>query len=355
MNNMKSIEVAVIGAGYISQFHRKGLQAAGVGIRWICDLNLERAQTAAAQCEGTRATADLQEVLADPAVEAVWVCTISRQHYPVCMAAIAAGKHVVCEKTLAISAAEAREITLAARQKGVLLFTSYMKRFFPATKKAAELLPELGEIISTSVRTFQPWGDLWTKLPENLYRPDGMSHAKYSAGGGMLPQGGSHLLDAMMFLLGRPSKVYASFKLRPGLDFDLQTEALLETPDKGIIHFTSIAHPYRNSGPMHDGWDEQIVIYGTRGHLELNYTFWDRFETVAPWVSFQDGETGNIRTWRFTPISPFAAADAAYCRWISEGTQGDMPLTTGDDVDCLIDTLIRSGSEGEALIPDWLD
>lgn len=96
----KPLRVGVIGCGNISRFHFSGLSKAGATVAWVCDLN-EAAARPWAEKLGARASADYREVLADPQVELVDITTISKVHKEICLAAIASGKAVICEKTLA--------------------------------------------------------------------------------------------------------------------------------------------------------------------------------------------------------------------------------------------------------------
>ena len=83
----------------------------------------------------------------------VFVLTTSSTHKVICSDAIRAGKAVVCEKTLATNPEDALDIVQLAREKATIFYTSYMKRFIPAVSKARELLPELGTIFSTHIRS----------------------------------------------------------------------------------------------------------------------------------------------------------------------------------------------------------
>ena len=151
--------IGIIGCGGISRFHYEGYEKAGARIAHVCDIRREAAEVVGARY-GAKVSTDYREVLANPEVQLVSVLTIASTHKEICLDALAAGKGVVCEKTLADNPADAAEIARAAEQAGVFCATAYMKRYFPASQKAKELLAGLGPIISIYARSWQPW-PLW--------------------------------------------------------------------------------------------------------------------------------------------------------------------------------------------------
>ena len=157
---MKKNIAGVIGCGNISKFHFSGLEKAGAEIRWVCDLS-EAATKPYQEKFGARYTADFMDIMNDPDVNMVTITTFSGIHKNIALAAIAAGKAVICEKTLALNAADAWEITQAAETKGSVFYTSYMKRYIPAVQKAKELLPSLGKMVQGYFKGYQNWGDFF--------------------------------------------------------------------------------------------------------------------------------------------------------------------------------------------------
>ncbi len=348
---MKKVVAAVIGCGYISKFHFEGLVEAGAEIRYVSDLDAGRAEAQAALYKASVATPEA--IYADRAVDVVVVAALPTAHRELCLAAIAAGKAVVCEKTLGMNLDEAREITMAAKQGGKPFYTSFMKRFFPASQKAKELLPSLGELISAHVRTWQPWGDMWTMEPDaEFFGCEGMSYGKWALGGGMLTLGGSHLLDMTVYLLGRPQRVYSVCSPHRKLDVDLRTESLFETAEIPI-HFEAVGHPLPQLGPRCDGWEERIEITGVDGRLELYFTKWDNFMNQVPWLVHFDSRTGTTTRYDFPAVSPFTEAVKFFCSQIAAGKQGDYSIFAGHDVDCLIDAQRVSGSTRQPVDIVW--
>jgi predicted dehydrogenase len=345
------IRAAVIGAGSISQFHFSGLTKADADIRWVCDLN----ESAAADWAGrvdARATTDYTEVLADPDVDLVDITTISSAHKRLCLDAIAAGKAVICEKTLAGNADDALEIVQAAQAAGTIFYTSYMKRFLPALAKAKELLPSLGRLLTTHIRAHQPWGDgHWMDDPaderaEDLPAKPSFCRERY--GGGILVCGGSHVLDLVLFLVGRPHKLYASVFTPVNRDYDLRASALMETAN-GSVLYEALTHPLSRIGFLGDGWDERIEITGLRGRLEIWTPLWNAVDTKASLLRHYDNATATVQEYRFRAESPFDHAVAHFCDQVAAGEQGPQSRVTGYDVDELIAHFHRSADSGAAV------
>lgn len=130
----------VIGLGEIGQFHLDGFERApGARLVAVADLDTElRAQAAARS--GASAYGDYRSLLADPAVQVVSVCLPHSLHLPVTLDAIAAGKHVLVEKPLAMSVAECEQIEAAATGAGVLVGVQHNQIFHPPHVRAKELI-----------------------------------------------------------------------------------------------------------------------------------------------------------------------------------------------------------------------
>ena len=348
------IIAGVIGCGNISRFHFSGLEKCGAQVKRVCDLSETAARPWADKFKATY-TKDYRELIADPAINTVVVTPISSVHKAICLAAIAAGKAVICEKTLAENPAAAWEIVQHAEKKGTCFYTSYMKRFIPAVEKAKALLPQIGKVLSTHIRAYQCWGDLWGEMPsEGFFHtpPGGKSPVCKNYGGGILVCGGSHILDLVLFFLGRPRRLFASMTIPPDRDYDLQAAAFMET-DNGVVHYEALAHPLTKIGFLRDGWDETIEIVGTQGRLKIYSAAWDQVEHKASLLVHEDNAAGAATEYRFAPCSPFDRAVAFYCTNIAQGRQGAQSRLTGYEVDELIEHIQRSAADHQALEIKW--
>jgi predicted dehydrogenase len=143
------IGVAVVGAGYWGPNLVRNFQAVpGFRLRWLCDLDVERAQKVLGGYSTVQVSADLDEVLADPEVQAVAIATPAGTHLPIAMMALRAGKHVLVEKPLAATYDEGRELVDEAERRGLTLMCDHTYCYTPAVLRIRELLAsgELGEL-----------------------------------------------------------------------------------------------------------------------------------------------------------------------------------------------------------------
>lgn len=345
------LNTGIIGCGAISSFHFLATESAGHKVAWVCDLNEEAARPWVAKF-GAKYTKDYRDAIADPGVDVISVLTHSRHHKAICLTAIEAGKAVICEKTLAENADDALEIVTAAERKGTLFYTSFMKRFLPAVEKAVELVPACGKILVTHIRSYHSWGDCWNPAVTDAWycqpADGGPSLPRRSYGGGILTMAGSHTLDLVCHLLGRPHRVYAAWETMPGRDHDEHTSVLLETP-RGRVHLDLLCHPFTKTGFLRDGWDEQIEIIGDRGTLHIYTPTWNQGGIKSSLLLHHDRLTGNTIEYNFDPVCPFTRAVHSYLRQIAAKEQGAQSRGTGYDVDELIGTISRSAQKQQAL------
>jgi len=141
--------IAVIGAGYWGPNLIRNLQAHPEwDLRWVCDLDSERAARAVGQAPGVRVTTSLDDVLDDPAVVAVAVATPAATHTAVVLSSLEAGRHVLVEKPLAPSLAEGQKLVEVAEDRGLVLMCDHTYCYTPAVLKIRELVRggELGDI-----------------------------------------------------------------------------------------------------------------------------------------------------------------------------------------------------------------
>lgn len=338
---------AVIGCGNISRFHFDGLQKVGAKVARVVDLNLERALPIAGRF-GAKAGTDWREAVNDPAVTAIVVLSHGPSHLQICLAAIAAGKDVICEKTLSNSPDEATQIARAATEKGVLFFTAYMKRFFPAFVKTQELLPSLGTCFSAYVRTYQKWGNMY----ENI-KPGAWMGALSSYGGALLKCGGSHTLDLTMALFGRPVSLYGCVDYVEGSPVDRKANALLHYPRGLLVHFEVAGHPLDRIGYERNGWDERIEINGTQGRLDFYTVCWDHPENNGSLVVHYDNRTGASTEYRCPAENNFHTEVAYFHECIKARRQGRPSVVDGFNVDVVIGAIEESSRLRRPVEIDW--
>jgi myo-inositol 2-dehydrogenase/D-chiro-inositol 1-dehydrogenase len=353
-----NVQLGVVGTGYISRFHFRAFQKAGADVRIVSDLRLDAARAAAAPFNAA-CTEDWRAVVNHPDVNAVVVLTPTSSHAGIVRAALEAGKHVICEKTLTLSSTESLALARLAEERKRMLFTSYMKRFFPAVQQAKALMPRLGHITSVYCRTYQGVGkaNLHTGKVESTWAKgaDGASPIMKLSGGGILVCGGSHVLDLLLFLVGKPSRVYARQFRRPESDVDLMTHALYDYDSGAVCHFEGNWHPLDRIGYQRSGWDEGFEISGTEGRLVLQTPVWNEPERNPPLLRFYDGATGTWTDYGTDVACPFEQAERHFLGQLAKGEQGSHDLYVGYRADQLLDTTQRSSTENRPLDIPWAD
>jgi predicted dehydrogenase len=158
--SMKKWNVVIFGTGFMGRVHTEALRRLGdVEISGVAARTLEQARRFAGETHIPRASGDYRELLADPLIDAVHICAPNDLHFPMAMASLAAGKHVLCEKPLAISVGEAQEMIELAREKNLANCTFHNLRYYPQVQnmRALREAGELGEILAAQGTYSQDW------------------------------------------------------------------------------------------------------------------------------------------------------------------------------------------------------
>lgn len=200
---MAELRVAIIGTGSVAHLHAEAcLATPGVRLKAVVEVVPERARAFADRYRVPDVYADYRDVLKDPSIDAVIVCLPNYLHAPVAVAALEAGKHVLVEKPLATSAAEAAQVVAAQQATGRTLMVGLNNRFRPEVLLARQYAEaECGEVYYGRCGWFRRrgipgWGSWFTQ--------------KAKAGGGPLLDIGVHMLDMCLFLMGYPEPVAAT-------------------------------------------------------------------------------------------------------------------------------------------------
>jgi len=157
---MSKLKVAVIGAGFMGKTHVENLRRLGfVDVAAVAGVSQDEADRFAKAYNIAKATGNYKEILADPEIAGVHICTPNALHAPVAKAALNAGKHVLCEKPLALSAAEAKEMLDLAEKKKLHHATNHNLRYYPAVQQARAMIArgDLGDILVVQGTYSQDW------------------------------------------------------------------------------------------------------------------------------------------------------------------------------------------------------
>src|SRR5580698_9376734 len=157
---MRSIRTAIFGTGFMGRVHLEAVRRVEfVEAAAIAGRNVEAARRLGAGFAISTIAADYREILRDPAIDAVHICTPNAQHFPMAKDALQAGKHVICEKPLATSVQDGRELVALAAQQGVRNCVCHNLRCYPMVQQMRRLREagELGEILVVQGTYFQDW------------------------------------------------------------------------------------------------------------------------------------------------------------------------------------------------------
>lgn len=156
---MALTQAAVIGSGFIGPVHVEGLRRAGVPVIGILDATPERSRQAADALGLSRAYGDLDELLGDSQVQSVHIAVPNRLHYEMATKALKAGKHVMCEKPLAMNSRESADLVRLASESGVAAGVNYNIRYYPLCLEAAQQVRngDVGDVFHVVGGYVQDW------------------------------------------------------------------------------------------------------------------------------------------------------------------------------------------------------
>src|SRR5580698_9672880 len=157
---MKQIRTAIFGTGFMGRVHLEGVRRVeSVDAAAVVGRNLEAARKLGAGFSVATITTDYREVLRDPAIDAVHVCTPNAQHFSMAKDALNAGKHVLCEKPLATTVEEGEELVALAAQKGLRNCVCHNLRYYPMVQQMRSMREagDLGDILVVQGTYSQDW------------------------------------------------------------------------------------------------------------------------------------------------------------------------------------------------------
>lgn len=261
----------LIGASTIAAQHMiRALRAQPGGeVSWVVSATTARATGFAAEHGIAHPTTDPDEMLADPAVTAVYISSTNEKHHAQALAAIAAGKHVLCEKPLATSLADAADMVRAARARGVVFATDHHLRNAGAHLAIRELIAagRIGTVLSA--RVFHA-----VYLPVNL---QGWRINDPAAGGGVIPDITVHDADTIRFYLGEDPQAVVAMAGSSGMGQGVEDSVMsVWSMPSGVMvqAHESFTHRFASSGIEFHGSAGSIIARGVMtqapvGEVEL--------------------------------------------------------------------------------------
>jgi len=193
-----TVKVAVVGLGFIGSAHIEALRRLnGIEVTALLHSTPEKSKQKAEQWGVPRHYADYDELLKDSDIDSIHICTPNNLHYEMAKKALAAGKHVICEKPLTISIPEAEELSALAASSGLLHAICFNIRYYPLLQQLKQMVQQgdLGEIFAVNGSYLQDW--LFRDTDYNWRVDAGMSGQSRA-----IADVGSHWMDLLEFVTG---------------------------------------------------------------------------------------------------------------------------------------------------------
>jgi predicted dehydrogenase len=273
-----------------------------------------RADSTARQLGIPRAYGSYEELLGDPDIDAVYIPLPNHLHAQWAIAAARAGKHVLCEKPLAMSAADAQAIVDAGRQAGVVIMEAFMYRQHPSWVAVRELVASgrIGRLAAVD-----SWFSYYLEDPTNIRNIR-------EVGGGALYDIGCYTVNLSRMLFGEePASVASTIVRDPASGVDILTSALLVFPS-GVATFTCSTRVEP---------DQRVSIYGTTGRIEIEIPFNippDRPTRVFVTAGGDPPVAPATEILEFAPADPYGVEADRFAEAVLDGAP--LPITGADSV-----------------------
>jgi predicted dehydrogenase len=269
MRTKTPLRWGIVGTGWIAGIFAEALAKSRHGrLHAVASRTQARADAFARKHRVAKAYGTRDALLADPDLDVVYIATPHTSHCPDTLAAIRAGKHVLCEKPMAVTPAEAERMVAAARKQGVVLLEAFMYRTHPQTLKLQRLVDDgvIGDLrCIRSAFTF----DLGVLPVSARVNP----RTTVSMRGGSLYEVGGYCINASRMLAGEePSSIDAAWSIDPETGVDRACAGVLGFPSGVVAHFDVGFHSIPTNF---------IEVVGATGRIHVASPWWpDRTRAV---------------------------------------------------------------------------
>jgi predicted dehydrogenase len=326
------LSTAGIGVKKVLPAMKKGER---VELAAIASRDLHKAEETARALGIPKAYGSYEELLADPQIEAVYNPLPNQLHVPWTIRAAEAGKHVLCEKPLSMTVAEAKSLLTVQQRTGVIIAEAFMVRTHPQWLRTRELIAS-GRI--GQLRSIQGFFSYFNTDPKNIRNIA-------ECGGGALMDIGCYPINTSRFLFGEePKRVSALLEKDPVMHVDRLTSAMLEFPS-GHALFTCSTQlvPY-----------QRMQILGTKGRIEIEVPFNAPNDRPCR-ILIDDGRDlvgGGITVETFPVCDQYTIQGDVFSQAIREGTPVPVSLPDAIKNMAVIDAIVRSAALGTWESPD---
>jgi predicted dehydrogenase len=297
----------------------------------IASRDLNKAQEAARSLNIPTAYGSYEELLADPNIDAIYNPLPNQMHIPWTIKAMEAGKHVLCEKPISLTVAEAESLLAVRDRTGVKVGEAFMVRTHPQWLRARALIDEgrIGEL-----RSILGFFSYFNINPANIRN-------QVEAGGGALMDIGCYMIQAARFGFGeQPLKVVSAIDRDPQMHTDRLTSAILQFPAGRQAIFTCSTQlvPY-----------QRVHFVGTRGRIELEIPV-NAPPDKPTRLFIDDGSDlygSGIQTETFPVCDQYTIQGDAFSRAILDNTEVPVPLEDAIRNTAVIEAVSRSAASGQ--------
>ncbi len=347
------LKVGVIGVGGIARTHYPGWKSSpDAELVALADINAEILNKVADDHEVERRYDKIEDLLADKDIDIIDVCTPSSYHAPLSIAALEAGKHVICEKPLAPTPDEIRKMIATRDKSGKLLMTAQHFRFKGNTNALKDEIDSgaLGDIYHARS---------WLLRRSGVPARESFLMKKH-AGGGPCIDIGVHILDLTLWMMGNPKPDTVSgvtqdrLSKQPGAFSSWSRKEI--PPVMDVEEFASGFVRFKNGATLNlevswllhhgAGEDMQMWLYGDRGgaHYPSNQLFSSNNETKQ--LLTTKLELGADK------MKPHALECMAFAEAIANGKPSPVPAEQSLDVQVILDGLYQSAAQGREISLD---
>lgn len=345
------IRLGIVGTGGMANMHAEQFSAIqGVQLQSVCDLDKEKAAAFAIRHEVPAVYADFAEMLHKGALDAVSIVTNDTSHAPLSLQAIAAGKHVLCEKPLATNARDAQKMAEAAEEAGIINMVNFSYRGSAAWQKACSIVQagELGRIFHFQAHYLQSWlsathWGVWQESPGLLWRLS-TSHGSHGALGDI----GVHLLDFATGPIGPADQVYCHLKTFEKAPDNRIGEYILDANDSAMITIEcasgAVGHLSLTRWATGHVNSLALSIHGERGALRL-----DLDQSPDKLELSRLAADGTNLPWSTVECPPVPTIYQRFIQSIQSGIQDQPNFQRGAEIQRLLDACHLSAQQGRCL------
>lgn len=350
----KKIKIGIIGVGSISDCHIKGyMNDPRAELYAFCDINETQLKKRSEEFGVERCFTDYNEMLKLEEIDAVSICVWNSEHAPATIAALNAGKHVLCEKPMSVSTEDAIKMKEAADKNGKLLMIGFVRRFGNDAEIVKDFIDKnyLGELYYAKATYLRRNGN-----------PGGWFGDKSRSGGGPLIDLGVHVIDLVRYLMGNPkpvsvygatfSKLYdrknikrcASYKSASCTENDIcdveDLAAAMIRFDNGAVLSVEASFSLNIKEPVGN-----IEIFGTKGGAKLSpeLEIYNEINDYLTNISFDAPTALSFDNLFNNEIKHFIDC-------VAEGKECISPATDGIDMMKILDAVYESAKTGHEVI-----